>query len=295
MRSAVERVVQSLDEALDLAELARAAALSPLHFHRIFRGMVGETPLELHRRLRLERAACRLVDTDAKVTSIAFEAGYETHESFTRSFREAYSMSPSDFRARARDAGLGSARPPIALGARRRLHFNGPLDPGLIFALERTEPALDVVIESLPEQRVAAISHVGPYSAMLEAFRRLEAIAKAHGLRKLPGAAIVTIYHDDPEAVPQAELRSEAGILVPAESAIPPPLCELIIPAGRYARTTHVGDHRALAHTWERFMGDWLPHSGQRTSHGVMYDVYRNTCVNVAPDELRTELYLPIA
>ena len=42
---------------LDLDELASEAALSPFHFHRVFRGMTGETPLELHRRLRLERAA----------------------------------------------------------------------------------------------------------------------------------------------------------------------------------------------------------------------------------------------
>jgi transcriptional regulator GlxA family with amidase domain len=45
VRRAVERVLASLDEALDLERLARHAALSPFHFHRIFRGMLGETPL----------------------------------------------------------------------------------------------------------------------------------------------------------------------------------------------------------------------------------------------------------
>src|SRR5882724_6391911 len=50
----VGRITETLDQAIDLAALARAAALSPFHFHRVFRGMVGETPLEMHRRLRLE-------------------------------------------------------------------------------------------------------------------------------------------------------------------------------------------------------------------------------------------------
>lgn len=59
VRRTVERIIAGLDEALDLELLARAAALSPFHFHRVFRGMIGETPLELHRRLRLERAAHR--------------------------------------------------------------------------------------------------------------------------------------------------------------------------------------------------------------------------------------------
>jgi AraC-like DNA-binding protein len=56
---AVERVGASLDEALDLDALAREAALSALHFQRVFCGVVGETPLELHRRLRRVRGAYR--------------------------------------------------------------------------------------------------------------------------------------------------------------------------------------------------------------------------------------------
>jgi AraC family transcriptional regulator len=57
VQKAVELVVANLDQALDLGALAREAALSPFHFHRVFRGLTGETPLELHRRLRMERAA----------------------------------------------------------------------------------------------------------------------------------------------------------------------------------------------------------------------------------------------
>ena len=82
VRHAVARIAAQLDDALDVHALGRAAALSPLHFHRVFRGMMGETPLELHRRLRLERAAFQLATTDLPVTQIAFDAGYETHEAF---------------------------------------------------------------------------------------------------------------------------------------------------------------------------------------------------------------------
>jgi AraC family transcriptional regulator len=90
VEKAIQRVIADLDRALDLQALARVAALSPFHFHRVFRGMVGETPLELHRRLRLERAAHALLFEDRPVTEIAFAAGYETHESFTRAFRSHY-------------------------------------------------------------------------------------------------------------------------------------------------------------------------------------------------------------
>ena len=55
--SAVNDIASNLDSALDLGALAAKAATSSFHFHRIFRGMVDETPLALSRRLRLERAA----------------------------------------------------------------------------------------------------------------------------------------------------------------------------------------------------------------------------------------------
>ena len=92
VRRAIDRIVSSLDDALDLQSLAREAALSPFHFHRVFRGMVGETPLELHRRLRMERAADRLLGGGETVTAVAFDAGYETHEAFTRAFRRRVRM-----------------------------------------------------------------------------------------------------------------------------------------------------------------------------------------------------------
>src|SRR6188474_3105749 len=98
VQRAVEQIVADLDRALDLQTLARGAALSSFHFHRVFRGAIGETPLELQRRLRLERAALQLRDGDEAVTAIAFAAGYETHESFTRAFRAHYVCSPSEFR-----------------------------------------------------------------------------------------------------------------------------------------------------------------------------------------------------
>ena len=55
VQRAIDHIAATLDEALDLEALASRACLSPFHFHRVFKGMVGETPLELNRRLRLER------------------------------------------------------------------------------------------------------------------------------------------------------------------------------------------------------------------------------------------------
>ncbi len=56
-----------LDHPLPLDELAGLAHFSPYHFHRVFRGMVGEPVKEHVRRLRLERAAHRLRFSDQPI------------------------------------------------------------------------------------------------------------------------------------------------------------------------------------------------------------------------------------
>jgi AraC family transcriptional regulator len=295
VRAALERIVQGLDDALDLAVLARAAALSPLHFHRVFRGMVGETPLELQRRLRLERAAQQLGQSGEPITGIAFQAGYETHESFTRAFRLAYACAPSEFRARASLAESGCARPQdCELSARCGVHFNTRCDLERVLTLSAGGEAMHVQVQDRPELRVAAMHHLGPYNTISQAFERLGAVAGPAGLFAQPGAAMIGIYHDDPESKPAAELRSEAAIVVPEGTTIPAELSELRIPAGRYAKATHVGPYTQLGDAWARLMGEWLPSSGQRVGQGMSYEVYVNDPGTAAPAELRTELYLSL-
>lgn len=291
VRRALGQIANGLDEALDLETLARAAALSPLHFHHVFRGMVGETPLELHRRLRLERAASQLATTGAPVTTVAFDAGYETHEAFTRAFRRAYAMAPSEYRTRVHAARDGCARPPqIELAARCGLHHATPN-----FDLFAGDTPMHAVLETMPEMIVASVHHVGPYTQIGEAFARLGPIAEQAGLTKLPGCMMVGIFHDDPETVPAAELQSDAGLVVPAKTKLPAGLTPLTIPAGTYAKAIHRGPYERLGDSWAQLMGQWVPQHGHRiVDGGVSFEVYRNTPMDTAQADLITEIYVPI-
>lgn len=295
VRHAVSMVIESLDGALDLRALARQAAMSPFHFHRVFRGMVGETPLELHRRLRLERAAWRLREGDDPVTDIAFGAGYETHEAFTRAFRTRYDCSPSEFRrGRGLDAD-GCARPfQIELTARSGVHFRPEGTGPLHIHFTRGGPNMNVETVDRPELRVATVRHVGPYDRIAEAFARLGQLAAANHLFA-PQAEMIAIYHDDPESTPPAELRSDAAISIAADARVPDGLDQARLPGGRYARAIHVGPYRQLGDAWARLMGEWLPQSGFRVGEGVAYEIYRNTPGEVPEDQLVTELYLQLA
>jgi AraC family transcriptional regulator len=294
VQRAVERVVTELDGALDLQALARTAALSPFHFHRIFRGMVGETPLELHRRLRLERAAWQLLNDDPPVTTVAFAAGYETHESFTRAFRLHYDCSPSEFR-QSRDLGAPTCASPLRTGlaARSGIHFEPERPVPIALQFNQGESAMNVEIKDMNEMRLAAVEHIGPYNRISEAFARLGQLARPAGLFR-PDAKMLAIYHDDPETTPASELRSEAGITVPSDAKLLAGLREERIPAGRYACTIHKGPYEGLGDTWARFMGQWLPKSGHRMKNGASFEIYRNTPENTPKEKLETELCIPL-
>ena len=174
VQAAIEHIAVHLDDALELEALARVACLSPFHFHRVFRGMVGETPLELTRRLRLERAAWRLRDKARAVTEIAFDAGYETHEAFTRAFRSSYSASPSGFRLR--------KYPRIEIAAPCGVHYSADGAVPQFVARDSGGLTMDVDIKDMPKLRVATVRHVGPYNQIPKAFEHLGAVAGPAGL-----------------------------------------------------------------------------------------------------------------
>jgi AraC family transcriptional regulator len=75
----------------------------------------------------------------------------------------------------------------------------------------------------------------------------------------------------------------------------PEGLDEYRLPAGPYATVTHVGPYAQLGDVWSRLLREWLPARGRRLGPAPSHEIYRNTPVDVPPEQLVTELYLPLA
>lgn len=95
--------------------LARQASYSVAQYYRRFRKQVGERPIQLRRRLLLERAAYELTRSDAEIATIAFRAGFAAVEAFSRAFRKAFGVPPGKFRR------LGATE--YRLAAASKIHF----------------------------------------------------------------------------------------------------------------------------------------------------------------------------
>lgn len=95
----IDHVGDHLADDLSLERLARIAAFSPFHFHRVFRGVTGETLFGFIQRLRVERAATALRDhPDESVLAIALDHGFASAATFARAFKAYFGMSATAWR-----------------------------------------------------------------------------------------------------------------------------------------------------------------------------------------------------
>jgi len=260
-------IQKHLDEPMPLDRLAEVASFSPWHFHRIFRGMVGESVKEHVRRLRLERAAQQLRDTDRAVVDIALEAGYEAHESFTRAFAAMFGPPPSVFRN----------------GAQAQRGF--PPAAG---------PPFEVSIRHIPVTRVAFVRHVGPFDGAGAAWQKLMAWAGPKGLLG-PGLRMLGIVQDDPEITAPEKLRYDAALVVREGLAPSGEVGIQEVGPGEYAVALHIGPYDTLGETYMRMCGEWLPTSGRELASAPAVEFYLNSPMSVSPDQLRTEICLPLS
>ncbi len=99
---AVRRIEGQVEEPLSLSDLARAAAMSPHHFLRTFRAIVGVTPHQYILHTRLHRAAVRLRRTAESISAIAFSAGFNDLSTFNRRFARIMGQTPGAYRASSR-------------------------------------------------------------------------------------------------------------------------------------------------------------------------------------------------
>ncbi len=254
---------------LSLDRLAEVAAMSRFHWHRVFHAMTGETCAQATRRIRLHRASCWLLESDAPVAEIAARCGYPSAQSFTRAFGEEFGMSPGRFRKR------GDLRPPYS-----------PFRKG-------TFPMFDVEIITAPPRRIAALAHTGPYSEIGATFQKLVSIFAARGLWEHV-RAMLAITYDDPAAVAPEALRSHAGFVVDQDFEMPEVLEDIAVPDGRVAVMHYKGPYAGLTAAYESLYRDWLPASGEEPRDAPCFEVYLNNPADTAPDDLLTDICVPI-
>lgn len=279
-------IQRNLDGPLPLEELAAIACLSPSHFHRMFSGMLGES-LQAHiRRLRLERAAGALKRGGEPIVQVAFAAGYETHEAFTRAFREAFGQSPSEYRrSNGFSAAFGKTHPAV--------HYTASGNLRGFRATRLSSKAMNVEIKRLPAKRVAFVRHTGPYNQVGAAWDKLCTLLGKDG-HLGPDSEFLGLSYDDPAVTAPQQLRYDACVTVGPSFRPSGDVGVQEIPGGDYAVVTHFGPYERLNDTYTALFGRWLPRSGRQLRDNACVEHYLNSPENTAPSDLVTDILVPL-
>ncbi len=279
----INRVLDYIDchlaDPLTLDELAEVANFSPFHFHRIFGAFLGETLNQFILRVRLEKAATKLLqDPKESITGVALDSGFSGSAAFARAFKACFGMNASQWRA----------------GGYHSYRKNSKTDHKIHQALDKDRKAFeittryindshrkitwriqmktksqltaDVEVKTLEPMTVAYVRHVGPYkqdSALFERlFSQLCTWAGPRDLVGLPGTKFLSVYHDNPEITDEARLRLSVCMTVPPETRAEGEIGKMEIPGGKYAVAHFEIDADQYEDAWNAVFGGWLPESG---------------------------------
>lgn len=98
LEKAIEYIERNLKSQIHLEDVANVVNISPFHFHRIFKAVVGETLMGYVRTRKLTESLKEILTSDIKILDIALTYGFESQESFTRSFKNYFGVTPGKLR-----------------------------------------------------------------------------------------------------------------------------------------------------------------------------------------------------
>lgn len=280
-RKVLEYIDAHPDGDLSVGRLSGVACTSKHHFHRQFSGHFG---IGLHgyvRLARIRRASYQLAfRRGRRIIDVALSNGYESHEAFSRAFKEAVGQTPSEFRER---PSWGSWH---AL-AQQFVDLRSP-------HMEREYRAEDVQIVRFEETRVAAYEHRGDPKAIGDSVREFIEWRTRNNLPPRVSATY-NILHDDPDGVPPGDFRLDICAATDRDVAENPQgVVAKAIPAGRCALLRHVGPEDGLGEALRYLYAEWLPASGEEPRDFPPYLRRVRSFPDVPEREAVIDIFLPL-
>lgn len=254
-----------------LSALAEAAALSPFHFHRVFRLMTGETLGAVCQRLRLARSLEALADTNLSITQASAGSGYATTQSYGRALQQAVGSNATALRA----------DPVVAARAAASLR-KGP-----------TDAPLAITVVSLKPFQVLALRRQGPYAELDAGF---DCLFKAVFTQLDPATlrGIWGVPLDDEASIAPQRALFDCALDVGGRQPDEPGLSAMTLGGCIALAMDHLGSYDAIHAMLDRLYGTVV--NGQTELANLPPLIHYHDEPDSKPEaELKATLYLPLA
>lgn len=240
-----------LHEDLSLDRVADAAGVSRFHLSRAFGAAIG-TPLAAYvRGRRLSRAASALASGAPDILAVALEAGYGSHEAFTRAFSQQFGATPEQVRERGHVGGLAVV-PPLRLDQPATRPLEGPrLARGALLRMVGVS-GRHADITGLPTQWSRVIPYVGHIAGQV-------------------GQVVYGVSYNLDDA---GTFDYLCGVEVSEFPTHPPELTRLTIPPQTYAVFTHRDHIASVATSVGAIIDHALSDAGYTMAEGPFLERY---------------------
>jgi len=246
LNNTIEYIEANLDKNIHLEFLASKFALSKYHFHRIFKALIGDPPFRYIEKRRLSGAATELIETNRRIIDIAFDYGFNSHESFIRSFKKKYSLTPSQFR---------KTKPDF------RFHEKCPIG-SIELKLEKGKVKLNPDILHKSSFSIAGLTYSGHDTNEIFDLWQTFWLMVQEGKIILDNRGCLGACLHDIDMRNNEVFVYYAGVEQNQSLDIPKAMQSATIPGSTYAVFKHKGPISEIEQTYDRIYGSWFPRTG---------------------------------
>jgi AraC family transcriptional regulator len=273
---AITYIESNANSDIQLKDIAIQANLSQYHFHRVFKSLTGDTTKEFLTRLRLEKAAIKLKNSKDDIGQVAFDCGYQNHETFTRAFKDYFGLTPIDYRNSITELTLNKqaeySKANIDLSV---LNVQGP------------------VIKTIPDLHLAYIRHTGSYDKVGSSFQRLMLWAATHFVLKLKPVTI-GIVHDNPDLTSEQYIRFDACVVLSKEIKPSGEIGYKRIDGGKFAVFTYKGAYEGFYPVYDYIYNVCLFDNKFELEDKPALEWYIKLPPFYKPENFVTDFYVPV-
>lgn len=269
MQGLVDNVEENLSDEINIMHLAKSFHVSPWHFQRLFKALVGDTLGGYIRGRRLTEAARLLLKSDLSIVDIAFRVGFNSHEAFTRAFKLYFGLSPKDFRNQTPTVILNE-KPLLSMDLVQHLENEIEHEPIIKTTNEQCIVGIDTKVPSPFISNDAYCDSLWPsWEALLK--REIE-------IKDRQPTAFYGITVSPSGTFTEDTLDFIAGVPVASLTHTPPGMATHVFPKQLVAMfKVAVIDKETVLRTIDYIYGYWLPNSPYTRGNGSDYELFEET------------------
>lgn len=98
IQKSLDYIESNISDEINIEQLAKESSLSLFYYQRLFSRLVKKPVREYIKLRRLAKALESLADKQRRILDVALDYGFGSHETFTRAFKEAYKITPEEYR-----------------------------------------------------------------------------------------------------------------------------------------------------------------------------------------------------